>query len=384
MPLSQLGQIAFGGSRAGQGNSARDRMKEEQYKAQLAEYEADMERRRTIAGQQFRGSNIGEFIDQLNPQQQAIARFAQANMMGEHVAEDSGTRITELLKQFGSQHSPQPTATMQDFDRFVPPGQHEALYRQKLLKPSSSVTVHGDQAIEEPIKVTDLRNLQMPIKDEQGNIVRWDTPPYGTLPSQAQAMGVRVREEGDVSGGDAGKTASLTYAQQKQEELNSLIYDQDGKIRSDVVRAAWATSKWPLAGPITSQMMTLGDNEAAQAGQRAWGLVDQNTQAVLRTETGAAMGEGEIDNILARYLPGPMDSDALMAQKFQDLQNVTSLMVQMLDPNSEFMKRTANLGPSQRGEELKAEIGRNVAPTDENRPLTKDEWRKAREEGRIK
>jgi hypothetical protein len=364
-------------------------MREEQYKMQLKQWEEEENRRRNVAAQQFRATNLGKILDSLNPQQRAVAEYSLANMQGDFEAPESGSRITKLLEQFGGQHSPQPTATMQEFAAFIPPEEHTDLYRKKVVKPNASMTMIGGQPVEEPMKVSDLEKIQIPVYDDKGNVVRWDQPPPWTTPSMLKTMGGRIREKGDVSGGDAGKTASLTYAQQRQGELNDLIYNKDGKIRSSVVRAAWASSKAPLLAPLTSRLMTGMDKQAAEDGQRAWGLVDQNTQAVLRTETGAAMGQGEIDNILARYLPGPLDSEQLMAQKFQDLQNVTSLMVQMLDPNSEFMKRTANMDPLQRAEVLKADLGLEstaappAAAGGPKQPMSFDEFRKAKREGRL-
>lgn len=378
MPLSQLGQIAFGGSRAGQGNSARDRMKEEQYKAQLAEYEADMERRRTIAGQQFRGSNIGEFMDQLNPQQLAIAKYAQANMMGEHVAPDSGTMITELLKQVGSQHSPQPTATMQDFDRFVSPEEQAALYRQKLLKPSTNITTNIGGAGEEPMKITEIKELIHPTTGLM--------PPVGTTRTQAGNEGYLVREKG-ATGEGKGKAAATTAAWEDLPAFNALMYNPDGSVNQNTVRSMYGMSlDYPGKGLISPLI-------ASDDGQKAWNFLDQGIQSILRNETGAAFGDDEIGNILGRYMPSPTESEEVQKQKLQSYEQLLTAMTKALNPNGYYRKE---LGLS--GEDLRKAIYGDImsgrmappqpGPRKENtpaagQPLSKEEWRAERAAGRL-
>jgi hypothetical protein len=315
-------------------------MREEQYKMQLKQWEEEENRRRNVAAQQFRATNLGKILDSLNPQQRAVAEYNLANMQGDFEAPESGSRITKLLEQFGGQHSPQPTATMQDFGAFVPEDQQQELYRQMKLKAGTEINMPG--AAEEPASLTDLGRLIGP----DGKM-----PPVGISLAEAGRRGYVLREKG-ATGENLGKGAATSKAAEDMPEFFGLLQNPDGSLKQSVIRDMYINSVDFPFSDLATPMVT------GTEGQKAWNFMNQGIQSILRNETGAAFGADEIKNILARYLPSPTEKEEVQKQKLLSYQTLLTKMDEALNPNSAYRKEKQERGIT--GDDLRKQVYEDV------------------------
>ena len=83
-----------------------------------------------------------------------------------------------------------------------------------------------------------------------------------------------------------------------------------GKVDRNAVIGAWANVPWTAGRTTNSQLL-------------------EATGLMLRLETGAAQTEGEVRNVLSRYAPSPMDSDATIKDKLTRLKQRFDRAVQI-------------------------------------------------------
>lgn len=95
------------------------------------------------------------------------------------------------------------------------------------------------------------------------------------------------------------------------------------KINEEAIRGMWAIDKF---GPAAA-MVSPAAGELYQA-------FEIGTQAITRTETGAAMPPEEVQNTKKRFMPKPWDSDAVVRQKWRAYTLFLSNIDKYLDPDA--------------------------------------------------
>lgn len=102
-----------------------------------------------------------------------------------------------------------------------------------------------------------------------------------------------------------------------------------GEMNSDAIMGAWQISK---AGPLAA-VPGLAANDP-MAGELARSF-ETGIQAITRTETGAAMPPGEVENTRTRFQPKPWESDVVQRQKFIAYKLFLNNVQRYMDPNRE-------------------------------------------------
>lgn len=129
-----------------------------------------------------------------------------------------------------------------------------------------------------------------------------------------------------------GKSAAFGL---RAREADKILTDLTGKFNPAAVNAKTSVADWPLIGgalgAATNYALNENDQKAEQA-QRDF------INAVLRQESGAAIGSSEFDNARKQYFPQPGDSAAVIQQKARNRQ----LAIQGFDNNAGKAKMTPN------------------------------------------
>jgi len=192
--------------------------------------------------------------------------------------------------------------------------------QQMALKQAGSTKIDMSRS-DEPMTMAELKNTE--IEDGEGG---WITPPIGSTPRQVGALGGRVKDK--LSAEAAGKTAMLRTAKELFPVIQSKMFDSSGKPDMSVIRDAFAITLDPTPGDFVSKYFTSDEShEIANA-------FEVGIQGITRTETGAAMPPEEVRNTRKRFLPGPMDGDAEILQKWNAYQFFINSASAMIDQNN--------------------------------------------------
>lgn len=128
-----------------------------------------------------------------------------------------------------------------------------------------------------------------------------------------------------------GKSAAYGL---RAREADKILTGLQGKYSPAAVNSKLSVSEWPLIGgalgAATNLSLSDQDQQAEQA-QRDF------INAVLRQESGAAIGVGEFDNARKQYFPQPGDSKAVIDQKARNRQ----LAIQGFETNAGRAKMSA-------------------------------------------
>lgn len=150
-------------------------------------------------------------------------------------------------------------------------------------------------------------------QDANGNIVALPSK----LAAGAAATGVPVMGPGGVplKGNKAAPTEfqgkSAAFGSRAQ-EADRLITGLEGQYSPGAVNAKQALGNvWGIGGALESGANYLQPENAQKAEQAQRDFIN----AILRQESGAAIGAGEFDNARRQYFPQPGDSAGVIAQK---------------------------------------------------------------------
>lgn len=113
-----------------------------------------------------------------------------------------------------------------------------------------------------------------------------------------------------------GKSASYGMRAQESDKILSSL---DGQYSPSAVNAKTALEKTPLIGGVAGGLANLA---LSDSGQKAEQAQRDFINAVLRQESGAAIGKDEFENAKKQYFPQPFDSAAVKAQKAHNRQLV--------------------------------------------------------------
>lgn len=137
-----------------------------------------------------------------------------------------------------------------------------------------------------------------------------------------------------------GKSAAFGL---RADEANKLLNDLQGKYNPAAINSKLSVSEVPLLGgalgAATNKLALSPEDQQAEQAQRDF------VNAVLRQESGAAIGAQEFDNARKQYFPQPGDSKEVIAQKARNRQ----LSVQALQANAGKAKLTAPMIPAANG-----------------------------------
>lgn len=136
-----------------------------------------------------------------------------------------------------------------------------------------------------------------------------------------------------------GKSAAFGL---RANEANKTLNDLQGQYSPAAINSKLSVSNTPLIGGIlgaaTNKALSEKDQQAEQA-QRDF------VNAILRQESGAAIGASEFDNARQQYFPQPGDSAPVIAQKARN----RALAVQALQANAGKAKLSAPAAASSNG-----------------------------------
>lgn len=128
----------------------------------------------------------------------------------------------------------------------------------------------------------------------------------------------------------AGRQAGLEVALSRIPELRKQIFSgPNGSVDRDTLFQLGileATKGIPGVEKATSWW-------ASPRAKTIQNSMDQGIQSISRTETGAAMAAGEIENISRRFMPSPTDDDALIKAKLDSYEQFLSTASNLLQPN---------------------------------------------------
>ena len=133
-------------------------------------------------------------------------------------------------------------------------------------------------------------------------------------------------DAGGLSGESAGKIAMADQAVLDLQDAKSILFDENGEIKRDIVAA--------MNIPFTAGMP--GNTNA----RNAYSKIHNSVAAKLRIETGAAATESEVRGILDRFLPKVLDP--------------TSVAKDRLDRLEEFMNTTIDQTKGVRMDQLRS------------------------------
>jgi hypothetical protein len=129
-----------------------------------------------------------------------------------------------------------------------------------------------------------------------------------------------------------GKSAAFGL---RAQEADKVLNELQGKYEPAAINSKLTVQEWPIIGGLVGAAtnkwaLTPSDQQAEQA-QRDFG------NAILRQESGAAIGAQEFDNLRKQYFPQPGDSQAVITQKARNRQ----LAIQGLNTNAGKARMTA-------------------------------------------
>lgn len=133
------------------------------------------------------------------------------------------------------------------------------------------------------------------------NLSMFPAPPG--LSAQERGLGTKPK-----SAETAGKMAMMDTARESLSIIKPLLYDEYGKPNKKAIEGMWAINRFEPAAAFVGP-------EGQQMAQ-AYEIV---SQAITRTETGAAMQKDEIANTKQRFMPKPWDSPKVVEQKWNAL-----------------------------------------------------------------
>lgn len=102
----------------------------------------------------------------------------------------------------------------------------------------------------------------------------------------------------------AGKVSMVKNAATAMSEVKSSLFDESGKLKS-------------MKDLINANLNTPGTK-----GRQIRNLLSNAVEAQLRSETGAAATQSEIDRMIQRFLPSPLDNETTKLQKVEQLQGL--------------------------------------------------------------
>lgn len=125
-------------------------------------------------------------------------------------------------------------------------------------------------------------------------------------------------------------------------EADKILGGLQGRYDPTAINSKLSVSDWPLIGgalgAATNKLALSTSDQLAEQAQRNF------VNAVLRQESGAAIGSGEFDNARRQYFPQPGDSDEVIQQKAQNRQ----LAIQGLQANAGRSALTAPSTPARK------------------------------------
>jgi len=137
-----------------------------------------------------------------------------------------------------------------------------------------------------------------------------------------------------------GKSAAFGL---RAEEADKTLRDLQGSYSPSAINSKLTVSDFPLigglAGAATNKFALSDTDQRAEQAQRDF------VNAILRQESGAAIGAQEFDNARKQYFPQPGDSGAVIAQKARNRQ----LAIQGLQSNAGRARLTAPAAASSGG-----------------------------------
>jgi hypothetical protein len=128
-----------------------------------------------------------------------------------------------------------------------------------------------------------------------------------------------------------GKSAAFGL---RAEEADKVLRNLEGSYRPAAINAKLAVQETPLIGGALGAATNFGLSDADQQAEQAQ---RDFVNALLRQESGAAIGSQEFDNARKQYFPQPGDSAAVMQQKSRNRQ----LAIQGLQSNAGRARMTA-------------------------------------------
>jgi len=181
------------------------------------------------------------------------------------------------------------------------------------LKKFSETVRHnkaGEQQAERHFQIKERREANTP----RGQVVQTDTGPVLVDPRTGAARPVIGLDGKPVASRKVptefqGKSAAFGA---RAEQADKILSSLQGEYSPAGINAKNAASSiWGIGGVLG----TVGNNALSDASQRADQAQRDFVNAVLRQESGAAIGESEFDNAKKQYFPQPGDSAAVIKQK---------------------------------------------------------------------
>jgi hypothetical protein len=128
-----------------------------------------------------------------------------------------------------------------------------------------------------------------------------------------------------------GKSAAFGL---RAEEADKILNSLQGQYRPAAINSKLAVQQTPLIGGALGAATNFGLTDADQQAEQAQ---RDFVNAILRQESGAAIGAQEFDNARKQYFPQPGDSQAVITQKARNRQ----LAIQGLNTNAGKARMTA-------------------------------------------
>jgi hypothetical protein len=160
----------------------------------------------------------------------------------------------------------------------------------------------------------DRERLEWDKNQPRGQVVQTDTGPILVDPRNGTARPVLGSNGQPMKSTKAptefqGKSAAFGA---RAEQADKILVELDGQYSPAGINAKNAASSiWGIGGALGA----VGNRGLSDASQRADQAQRDFINAVLRQESGAAIGEGEFDNARKQYFPQPGDSAAVIKQK---------------------------------------------------------------------
>jgi hypothetical protein len=247
----------------------------------------------------------------------ALQKFVGSGVAIPGASQNAGiSALTDMFKQRGDMLFPQMPSYLQEARALnVPIPEAADLWRRK-----QAGTVTEDKFI----PLADYKHYSMPDGSEL---------PAGMRQSDVARLGLKYKAETKPPSGEiAGRLALLESAADKVSMVESLVLDENGQVKPGIMGAFTAYKLDPFASKLASNLMNkMAGNEDAQT---AYTAINQGTQAILRTETGAAMPQIEVANVMSRYLPDVTDNPTQASFKIKTYFEILKRMAARLDPNS--------------------------------------------------
>jgi len=202
---------------------------------------------------------------------------------------------------------------------------------------------------------------------EAGNLMYSDGTPVNPGDSYESAMraGKKVVLRNNLSGDAAARASYISNADKSFSQVKSLLYgapdeggNYTGPINRRVITDAYVTRYDPTGGLLSNLITTPEGQKFAQA-------LETVVQNMLRFETGATLGNNEMDNIRLRIQPIPTASDEVINQQMGAIDYFLKNAKAFIDP----IKRQKIKELKTRGEAVPPELLQD---------LVLEGWEKAR------